>query len=146
MDYTGDPELGWAGIGQSTDLVCPYSLLRFVSAVANDGMLCEPKLIQGEPVQEVQLLASDTADQLRRIMHYTVVNHYGGEGSFPGLSLCAKTGTAERGDGTSNAWFTGFLLDDKHPYAFVVLIEQGGGGLQAAGSAANLILQYAVKR
>ena len=46
LEFVGDPELGWAGIGQSTDLVCPYSLLRYVSAIANDGVLCEPKLIR----------------------------------------------------------------------------------------------------
>ena len=74
------------------------------------------------------------------------MHHYDGANRFPGLALCAKTGTAERGDGTSNAWFAGFLLDEAHPYAFVVLIEQGGGGLQAAGGAANEILQYAVGR
>ncbi len=147
QEFVGDPELGWAGIGQSTDLVCPYAMLRFVSAVANDGVLCEPMLIHrvGEPLR-VPMLAADTAEKMIRMMNYNVIHHYGGEGSFPGLSLCAKTGTAELGDGTSHAWFTGFLLDEDHPYAFVVLIEQGGGGLQAAGSAANQILQYAVKR
>ena len=45
-DFVGDPELGWAGVGQSTDLLCPYSLLRFVAAVANDGELAEPRLIR----------------------------------------------------------------------------------------------------
>lgn len=146
LDFVGDPELGWAGIGQSTDLICPYSLLRFVSAVANDGDLCEPKLIQSASTTHTRYMNSDTARRLQQMMNYNVVDHYDGPSRFPGLALCAKTGTAERGDGTSNAWFTGFLLDEEHPYAFVVLIEQGGGGLQAAGSAANEILQYAVNK
>lgn len=145
-DYAGDPELGWAGVGQSTDLLCPYALLRYVSAIANDGKLIEPRLIRdGSLGYATQLVKADTASELQRLMHYNVVNGYGAE-RFPGLKLCAKTGTAERGDGSSNAWFVGFLADEEHPYAFVVMIERGGSGLGAAGAAANEILQYAVSR
>ncbi|MBR5095200.1 MAG: penicillin-binding protein [Oscillospiraceae bacterium] len=145
LEFVGDPELGWAGIGQSTDLVCPYALLRFVSAVANDGILCEPKLIDdGEETVLSRYMSAETAAQLQQMMRYNVVHHYEGDVNFPGLPLCAKTGTAELGDGTSHAWFTGFLLDDEHPYAFVVFVEQGGGGLTVAGAAANKILQFAI--
>ena len=61
-------------------------------------------------------------------------------------TMCCKTGTAEVGDGTSHAWFTGFLLDDAHPYAFVVLVENAGGGLTNAGAVANTVLQAAVNK
>ena len=61
-----------------------------------------------------------------------------------GVILLAKTGTAELGDGTSHAWFAGFLDDEAHPYAFVVLVERGGGGLTNAGAVANTVLQAAV--
>ncbi len=62
---------------------------------------------------------------------------------LPGLSVCAETGTAEVGDGTSHAWFTGFL-DSGKPLAFVVVVEHGGGGLSTAGRVANAVLQKAV--
>ena len=58
--------------------------------------------------------------------------------------ICAKSGTAEVGDGTSHAWFVGFLDDPSNPYAFVVVVEHGGGGLAAAGSVANTVLQALV--
>ena len=126
-------------------MMCPFSMLRFVSAVANGGMLCEPRLIHSEDAPEtVRLVNADTADKLSQMMSFNVSYHYGQE-NFPGLRLCAKTGTAELGDGTSHAWFTGFLDDEEHPYAFVVLVERGGGGLSVAGEAANKILQAAVK-
>lgn len=145
-EFIGDPELAWSCIGQSTDLICPFSMLRFVSAVANGGMLCEPTLIRSdEAVESVRLVNADTAESLRQMMSFNVSEHYGEE-NFPGLKLCAKTGTAELGDGTSHAWFTGFLDDEEHPYAFVVLVERGGGGLSVAGEVANKILQEAVKR
>ncbi|MBR3585273.1 MAG: penicillin-binding protein, partial [Oscillospiraceae bacterium] len=57
-----------------------------------------------------------------------------------------KTGTAEVGDGTDHAWFTGFLKDEDHPYAFIVFVEQGGGGLSVATPIANTVLQAAMRR
>lgn len=144
-EFPGDPELAWSGIGQSVDLVCPFSMLRFVAAIANGGMLVEPRLIRSDTEPEkVQLVRPETAERLREMMSFNVSYHYGTE-NFPDLDICAKTGTAELGDGTSHSWFTGFLNDTEHPYAFIVLIEQGGGGLTNAGAVANKILQKAVE-
>ena len=146
LEFVGDPELVWSGIGQSTDLVNPYALLRFISAVANHGVLVEPHLLQSEePPLRTQLIEPDTADRLAAMMNYNFVSHYEPDVNFPGLSLCAKTGTAELGDGCSHAWFAGFLNDDAHPYAFVVLVERGGSGLRVAGPIANTLLQTAVQ-
>ena len=39
---------------------------------------------------------------------------------------------------------TGFLNDPEHPYAFVVLVENAGGGLANVGPVANAVLQKAV--
>lgn len=145
-EFVGDPELAWAGIGQSTDTVCPYTMLRYVSAIANNGVLCEPKLIMdGKDAVKSRLIETDTAQKLQEMMSYNVAASYGND-RFPGLNLCAKSGTAELGDGTSHAWFTGFLHDETHPYAFVVMIERGGGGLTNAGAVANALLQAAANR
>ncbi len=144
-EFVGDPELGWAGVGQSTDLVCPFSMLRFVAAVGNGGVLCEPTLLLGDEPVRSRFMNESTARTLKGMMNYNVVAHYGEE-SFPGLRLCAKTGTAERGDGTSNAWFVGFLDDESHPYAFVVMIERAGFGIVDAAPIANAILQAAVRK
>ncbi len=146
LEFVGDPELGWSGIGQSTDLICPYSMLRYVSAIANDGILCEPKLIDdGQSAEKSILVEPETAKIMQELMRNNVVTVYGEE-RFPGLNICAKTGTAEVGDGTSHAWFTGFLDDDEHPYAFVVFVENGGGGLSVASPIANTVLQAAIRR
>ena len=146
LEFVGDPEIGWSGIGQSTDLVCPYSMLRFVAAIANGGILLEPKLINDgkSPVAE-RYMNSDTANELKRMMNYTAVTSYDAEYNFPGLKICAKTGTAELGDGDSHSWFVGFLADDEHPYAFVTLVERGGYGITVAGAITNGFLQWAVE-
>ena len=143
---SGSANLAWSGIGQYEDLICPYSMLRYVSAIANGGSVVEPSLLLDTPSgSSTTLLSATTANKLRDMMNYNVSAHYG-TNRFPGLNLCAKTGTAEVGDGTSHAWFTGFLLDDAHPYAFVVLVENAGGGLTNAGAVANTVLQAAVNK
>lgn len=141
----GSADLAWSGIGQYTDLVCPYAMLRYTAALANGGQVAGPTLLHGGSAVTTRLLGADTAEKIKQMMSYNVVYSYG-EWNFPGLALCAKSGTAERGDGTSNSWFTGFLDDTDHPYAFCVVIESGGGGLANAGTLANTLLQAAVAR
>lgn len=143
-DTAGSPGLAWSGIGQFNDLVCPYGMLRLVSAVANNGTVVEPSLLDKSD-HTTKLMKPSTAEKVSSMMNYNVSYHYGVD-TFPGLNISAKTGTAQVGQGKENhAWFVGFLNDAQHPYAFVVLVENGGSGLGAAGSVANTVLQQAVK-
>ena len=49
--------------------------------------------------------------------------------SFPGLTVCAKSGTGEVGGGKKpNAMFAGFVDDEAYPLAFIVAVEDGGYG------------------
>ena len=142
----GSMALSWSAIGQATNLTCPYSMLRLVSAIGNGGKLVEPTLVSyGSFADSTELMDADTASVVREYMLNNVVRTYG-TGTFPGLAVGAKTGTAEVGDGTDHAWFVGFLDDESHPYAFVVQVERGGGGLSVAGSIANKVLQAAVAK
>jgi len=141
----GTSYLSWMGIGQFNDLISPIAMLRYVSAIANDGVAQEPVLLKGQSGGTARLLKSDTAEEIKEMMAYNVSAEYG-QGNFPNLKICAKTGTAELGDGTSNAWFVGFLNDGDNPLAFTVVIERGGGGLANAGPVANAVLQAAVAK
>lgn len=139
----GSISLAWSGIGQFNDLVNPLALLRYVSAIANGGEIYEPTLMgHGALAGKTRVLSAETAEKISALMDYNVEYGYG-EWQFPGLDVSAKTGTAEVGDGTSHAWMTGFLNDPEHPYAFIVMIEHGGGGLTNAGPVANAVLQAA---
>lgn len=144
-DESKSAALAWSGIGQYNDLVCPYSLLRIVSGIANGGTVVEPSLV-GTSDKETKLISQSTAEKVAAMMNYNVAYHYGTD-RFPGLKISAKTGTAETGDGKDpHGWFAGFLADSEHPYAFVVLVENGGSGLHSAGAVANTVLQTAVKQ
>lgn len=144
-DYSDSAALAWSGIGQYNDLVCPYSLLRLVGAIANSGTVVEPSIL-GQSQEKTKLMNAATAEKVSQMMNYNVIYHYGRD-SFPGLNISAKTGTAEVGGGkNSHGWFAGFLNDAGHPYAFVVFVENGGSGLRSAGGVANTVLQAAVKK
>jgi len=137
----GSVQLAWSGIGQHNDLATPYAVARLCAAIANGGTVKEPTLLKDGSSGESRLLPVETAQTLGDMMNYTVVYSYGRD-RFPGLDLCAKSGTAEIGDGSSHAWFAGYLQSGA-PLAFAVIIERGGGGLSQAGAAANTILQTA---
>ena len=145
LEFVGDPETGWSGIGQSTDMVCPFSMLRFLCAVANDGTLLEPHMINDGTPEISDLVKPATAERLKELMRNNAVTHYNADTLFPGMAICAKTGTAELGDGDSHSWFVGFLDDEEHPYAFVTLVERGGFGLTKAGAVTSEVLKWAVE-
>ena len=92
-------------------------------------------------------MSATTAAQIKDMMRYNVTHHYG-DGNYTGLSLCAKSGTAQIDSDASHdiAWFTGFMDDDRYPYAFVVVVENGGSGATTAGPIANKVLQAVVDR
>ena len=152
---SGGVNLAWTGIGQYHDMVCPCNMMVYAGAIARGGTAVMPSILDSRSLvgkqvskmttQTVKMIDEDTADSLKTMMTNAVENHYGGEYNFPGLALCAKSGTAEvEGQTAPNSWFVGFLADDDHPYAFVVLIEEGGYGAEVAGSVANTVLQDAV--
>ena len=133
----------WEGIGQYEDLINPYAMLRLIGAIANGGTVVEPSLLYGESCGRTQLMKASTANTIADMMGYNVTNNYGSS-SYPGLDMHAKTGTAEFGDGTSHAWFAGFITNSGSPYAFVVMVEKAGSGYSVASPIANTVLQKAV--
>ena len=151
--------LAWAGIGQYKDLTNPCTMMMYMGAIANGGQAVKPYLIDGvefpmtgipasfsKKPGDVSMIKEETASELKSMMHYNVEDNYG-TSNFPDLNICAKSGTAEVGKSKApNAWFSGFLDDEEHPYAFIVLVENGGSGSSVAGSVANKVLQKIVEK
>ncbi len=144
--------LGWAGVGQDRDLVNPCALMVYMGAIAGGGKAAEPHLILrtegGIPLPWTRktgvLVNPDTAGKLAELLAGNVEKTYG-ESRFPHMDLCAKSGTAEVGEGQRpHAWFAGFLRGEDTPYAFVVLVENGGGGSSVAGTVAAKTLDVIV--
>ena len=79
------------------------------------------------------------------MMRNNVEDVYGAD-RFPGLDICAKSGTAEVGGGEDpHALFAGFIRNEKAPLAFIVIVENGGRGSTVAGNVASTVLQAAVE-
>ena len=132
----------WSGIGQYNDLATPYAFARLCAGIANGGTVREPTLRLKGKTDTTVLMSPEVAAYVDEVMNYTA--YYGYRAFFPNLDLCAKTGTAEVGDGTDHAWIVGYLRSGA-PLAFAVMIEHGGWGLYEAGPVANTVLQKALE-
>ena len=142
-------QLGWAGVGQDDDLVNPCAFMVYMGAIANGGKAAVPELLMDNGLfsgskKTSRLVSQDTAETLTDMLSYNVTAKYGAS-RFPNMDVCAKSGTAEVGGGEQpHAWFAGFLRDEEHPYAFIVLVENGGSGANVAGSIAAQVLDTLV--
>ncbi len=143
IDGASGAQLAWSGIGQHKDQVNPCAFLSFVGAIANDGIMTQPYLVDCVSVGNQQtyhkqtenperILSQATAQLLREYMGSNVQLKYGAE-NFPGLTVCAKSGTGQvGGDKKPNAMFTGFVSDSRYPLAFIAVVEDGGYGTRVS--------------
>ena len=136
---TAPVSFAWSCIGQHSDLVNPARYMTFVGAIAGGGSGAEPYIMaqvtnggevtyQAKTQSTGQLMSPETAATLHEYMRNNVKSVYG-DWNFPGLSVCAKSGTSQLGgDAVSNAMFAGFVENEEYPLAFIVVVENGGYG------------------
>ena len=162
----GKPPVWHAGetvnmsIGQGQLLVTPMQVARFMSAIANGGVLWKPRLVQRIERPERGVVWSDAGAVnghvelnpavwafLRQSM-WAVVNTGNGTGAaarIPGLDIAGKTGTAQtiansKSDkGQDHAWFASFAPARDPEVVIVVLVERGGHGGSVAAPIARQI-------
>ncbi|MDX3638684.1 peptidoglycan D,D-transpeptidase FtsI family protein [Streptomyces sp. MB09-02B] len=153
-----DPQNAMGGIGQASNRATPLQMAMVASAVANDGELMKPYMVDQlrasnldiiethEPEPLSQAISGETAQKLQDMME-TVVNDpqgTGGKAKINGVTVGGKTGTAQHGLNNSEkpyAWFIAYaqLSDGSSPVAVAVVVEDGaadrgdisGGGLAA---------------
>lgn len=137
------------GIGQYDVRVTPLQVAMVSAAVANDGDVMRPYMIQSvlgsdlstidetNPEQLSEAIDSSTSDELTEMMELVVSNGTGTQAAVPGVSVAGKTGTAEHApDAPPHAWFTGFAPADNPEVAVAVVVEDGGrAGSEAYGGA-----------
>lgn len=138
-------------VGQGEVLVTPLQLAQYAGLIAERGKSTEPHLLkyvtdaEGRVVfsykneRHTDLVLSDTTwAQLQNGMYQVMQSAHGSgraarQKNWP---LYGKTGTAQNPHGENHAWFIGFSLDPDLPYAWAILLENGGTG---GGKAAPLM-------
>ncbi len=154
-DGADENTLAWTGIGQGfgkyEDRANPLRMAMVAGAVANSGTAVSPFIVQDDGSLmnklgiatnkdgDTNMLSAATATKLQGLMK-AAANYYSASYGIKvgDLPFCAKTGTAERGDGKDEtAWFVGYIEDANHPYAFAVVVEEGGAGATAAAPVAD---------
>ncbi|HPF87397.1 MAG TPA: penicillin-binding protein 2 [Candidatus Limiplasma sp.] len=157
---TGDRTLvdvAWSGIGQSEITATPLHMCMVAAAIANSGVMMEPRLLYSVtgPTGLVRLnltskvyrraVSEDIAEIIQGYMLDTVARGTGTKAQVEGLSIAGKTGSAESsldGEDVTHAWFVGYIDDDRYPYAACVFVEEGESGGGAAAPIAQAIFRY----
>ena len=150
-----EADIGWSGVGQYNDQINPCSYLTFIGAIAAGGKGAQPYIVENVTVGDTTtydagtqtgktVVSRETARIVTEYMRNNVKNNYGDD-YFPGLAVCAKTGTAEvGGDKKPNAMLTGFVADGNYPLAFIVCVEDGGYGAKVCLPIASQVLEACV--
>lgn len=147
------------GFGQSDVMASPLHLALLCGAVANDGIMVQPKIIKAmehpdgkvKEKDDVDTLAlpfkPDIAEKAMSAMRAVIRDNYSKSAGSSRFNIYGKSGTAER-DAGSHAWFMGFVTpEDAGPYACCVLLENfGGSGGSNAGPIMRSLLTMAVDK
>ena len=138
----GAASFAWSCIGQHSNTINPARFMTFMGSIAGGGQGAEPYLVaevscgdettyQAKTSQTDRIMSREVAEILKAYMRNNVQNIYG-DGRFPAISVCGKSGTSQLGGGEkSNAMFAGFAADERYPLAFVCVVENGGYGATA---------------
>ncbi len=147
-------------IGQGHLLCTPLQMLNSTAAIANGGTLWKPRLIRRLVDEQGTVKESFAPEKLRTVtikpehiravqegMRKTVTAGTGmGKIDVPGITIAAKSGTAEFGVATdgrylsSHAWFTAYGPYEDPEICVAVLIIGGGAGSVNAGPVTDRIL------
>ncbi|UXX94470.1 penicillin-binding protein 2 [Streptomyces sp. AD2-2] len=155
-DNMNQSQTALSSIGQYNTAATPLQMAMVASAVANDGKLMKPYMVdklqssnldtiaQTEPQEMSQPLSSKNAQILQSMMETVVDKGTGTNAKISGVTVGGKTGTAQHGVANSEnpyAWFLSYakLPDGSSPVAVAVVIEDSsanrddisGGGLAA---------------
>ncbi|SDO04922.1 penicillin-binding protein 2 [Geodermatophilus sp. DSM 45219] len=137
-EIENDAQLGVSSIGQQDVQLTPLQAAMIASAVANDGTLMSPYLVdqvrapdlsvidQTDPDELSEPVSAEVADQLTDMMVGVVEDGSGRRAQISGVQVAGKTGTAENA-GPDHNWFIGFAPADDPQIAVAVFVANGGG-------------------
>ncbi|GHU44861.1 beta-lactamase [Clostridia bacterium] len=144
---TGDGMVMQTAIGQGETLMTPLHLALITAAIANDGVLMTPYVLDHtenntgirvhtyQPSVYLSLLTKEETTALKVLMDDVVEEGTGRALLGASYKAAGKTGSAEFNNvkGESHAWFTGFADGgEKGKLVVTVIVEGGGSGSETA--------------
>ncbi len=157
LETTSADNMVQLAIGQGETVITPMHLSMITSAIANNGILMKPYLVESIQTSEGEVLQSISPQKIGRIIESkeaTILKTFmeavveeGTATKLAGLSYTAagKTGSAEYNTikEDSHAWFTGFAPVESPEIAVTIIIEgAGSGGDYAVPIAKRIFDQY----
>lgn len=144
-DSPNEPQIAQSSIGQFDVSSTPLQMAMVGAAIANDGVLMRPYLVDSirdgdltlvsttEPEEYRQSMSRGDARSLNRMMVDAVANGTGRAARIDGVDVAGKTGTAETGrDTPAHGWMVAFAPANDPVIALAVIVEEGGN--QGSGS------------
>lgn len=141
-ETTSDSDVMQVAIGQGSTQITPLHLNMITCAIANDGMLMKPYMVdhvennegslvkQFNPDTYKRLMSEEEAGVLTELMQEVVESGTGTKLSGLTYTAAGKTGSAEYNQikTDSHAWFTGFAPVEEPEICVTVIIEGAGSG------------------
>lgn len=154
------PGVAYSAIGQQDVSATPLQMALVASAIADNGTIMTPHILghvtnsQGQTVGTyqakpwLQATSASTAASITKMME-SVVNSpkgTGTAGAVPGVTVAAKTGTAQTGTGNIDAWFAAFAPNPNPSIAVAVLVpNQPGANAYQGGTIAAPIAKAVIQ-
>ncbi len=144
-------------IGQGKTLVSPLHMAMIISAIANDGVMMKPYVLDYSmnkkgyvkvkylPQYQKAAMSEVSAKRLQDMMIDVVQQGTGAKIKNKSLIIGGKTGTAQNETDKDHSWFAGFAKqkeDDKNQIAFAVIVENGGKGAEALAVTQKILDVY----
>ncbi|MCL0081315.1 penicillin-binding transpeptidase domain-containing protein [Peptococcaceae bacterium] len=150
-------ELASAAIGQGELLVSPLHMAVVTAAIANNGQMKQPYLVQEirsvlekslfqhQPNVMQQATDSAIAQFIGQAMVSAVQQGTAKAAAIDGITVAGKTGTAQNPHGAPHAWFVGFAPAGEPRVAVAVIVENAGSGATVAAPVAQQLTLEALR-
>ncbi len=148
-------EVAAVGYGQGETETTPLHMAMICSAIANDGVMMEPFLVERaerdgqvlytrQPKILNRAVSATTAQRVGEMMRACVESGTGTGAAISGVAVAGKTGTAEVGGNKGDhAWFVAYAPAENPQIAVAIVLENAGTtGSACAPMARRLISAY----